>query len=117
VSIFQRLAEPENYSEAIRELSDYQQRNAEANLGSYLQELPDDLSEKVNEDLQILKPQEDKEAESNFRIQEFQSRLAVMKKKYGLATNTNSAQTSNTLTDLKAKVNSLLGTSGDTRED
>jgi cytoskeleton-associated protein 5 len=116
VSIFQRLTEPENYSEAIRELSDYQLRNADASLASYLEELPGALSEKVSEDLQILKPHEDKEAESNFRIQEFQSRLAVMKKKYGLATNTTPAHMSNTLTDLKAKVSSLLGPSGDTKE-
>lgn len=104
VPIFQRIAEPENYSEALRQLSDYLERNPEVDVSNYLQELSDELSERVTDDLRALKPQEDKEQDSNFRIQEFQTRLAAMKKKYGLVANANAPQMSITLTDLKAKV-------------
>jgi len=113
-SIFSRLSDDSGYTSAITELSDYIEKNPKADLTPYLSQTPPDLYSRITDDLRNIK--EDKarneepqpQALESYNFQDFQNRLAMMKQRYGLAASNQPAQLSSTLTDLKAKVNSLL---------
>lgn len=116
-SIFSRLSEVSAYNSAIQELFEYIEKNPKADLAPYLSQSPSSLYNKITEDLHRMRDNKNAEQQpqalESYNFQDFQNRLAMMKQRYGLASSNQPAQLSTTLTDLKAKVNTLLSkTSG-----
>ncbi|CAG9332562.1 unnamed protein product [Blepharisma stoltei] len=120
-SILSRLNDPSAYPQAIKEFFDFTEKDSKTDFSALLSQLPKTLSNQIAEDLRALREEgkaeksEHAPPSESYNFQDFQNRLALMKQRYGLSNN-QPVQTSTTLTDLKAKVNTLLSKSGSSED-
>lgn len=104
-SIFSRLTVESSYKQALQDLFEFVQKDPKVDLAQFLNKCPSLLYNRITDDLTKLREVKTETSES-YNFQDFQNRLALMKKRYGLANQP--LQVGSSLTDLKAKVNTLL---------
>ena len=87
--ILHRLTAPELYAFALKELHEIIEKQPSIDISAELSKLSPGLSDKITTDLLDLKKKPKAEAPQSYNFSEMQSRLAMMKQKYGLDSQTN----------------------------
>ena len=99
--IFHRLTAPEFYPHALKELHEIIEKDPLLDISSELSKLSRGLNEKITADLLELKKIHKTEPSQRYNFSEMQSRLAMMKQKYGF-----DSQQATPTADLHVKTNS-----------
>lgn len=99
IEIIERLSYSDTYNQGILELLNYSETHPGADIPSQLSSFPDTFKQKIIQDL--LEAKNKKSVTTSYNFSDMQSRIAVMKQKFGLA---NEHPSHN---DLNTKVNSL----------
>ena len=86
-------------------------KNPDADLKGFLSSLSEELHKKIIDNINEWKKNKNNNEETStggYNFQDFQKRLIVMKQRYGLTSSNHTPELSTTLTDLKAKVSTIL---------
>ena len=113
--ILKKLGNNSTHDEGIRELSNHIETHPQADISGYLSSCSTEMYNTVTEELRKHREAKNTNSEpASYNFQDFQNRLAMMKQRYGMTSTP--APLNSTLTDLKAKVNSLMNKTGEAEE-
>ena len=101
----------QDYKAGLQQLQSFIEKNPSADLKYYLSTLNEELHKKILDDINETKQNTNNNEEpptTGYNFQDFQKRLTIMKQRYGITNSNAPAELTTTLTDLKAKVNTIL---------